>query len=420
MKKGLSFKTIAACLALVVFASFAASAQAKVQLTMGSWRADDVTQMTQLLSAFSKKYPNIEIKFDPTNPPDYNAALHLQLQSGIGPDLMYARSYDTGIQLYKEGYFLDVSDLPGLKKVYSDLARAPWVDPASGKSFALPFCAVSHGVYYNQDIFKKLGIAIPSTWEDFLAVCKKLQAAGVTPLANGIADQWDINEVVFMNIMPNFVGGAAGRLAYETGKVPFNDAKMVAAFQAMKDIAPFCPKGFEALTYNDENALFVNQKAAMYFDGSWTMASFKDLKFNWSVFAPPPPKGSKGYVTFHPDSGIAINPKSANIDACKTFLQWLYSDEAASIVSNSVPTGFFPIASNAAKIEDAHANAFLQMTKSHPTDVRFVWPKLMSGNPSGYNLLQDGAIAVMTGKMTPKEAADSLQAGLAKWYVPAK
>jgi raffinose/stachyose/melibiose transport system substrate-binding protein len=416
-KRGFS-KILALCLAIAALGAFTASAQAKVQLTMGSWRADDVAQMTKLLAAFSQKYPNITIKFDPTNPPDYNAALNLQLQSGIGPDLMYARSYDTGVQIFKSGYFADVTDLPGLKKVYSDLARAPWADE-KGRSFAVPFCAVSHGVYYNQDLFKKLGIAVPATWEDFLAACKKIQAAGITPVANGLADQWDINEVVLMNIGPNFLGGPEGRLAYESGKTAFNDPKMVALFQAMKDLAPFCPKGFEALTYNDSNALFVNQKAAMYFDGSWTMASFTDMKFNWSVFAPPPPKGKKGYVTFHPDSGIAMNAATKNPDACKTFLQWLYADAAASAVSNTIPTGFFPIASNAAKITDAHANAFLQMTKAHATDVRFVWPKLMSGKPSGYNLLQDGAIAVMTGKKSPQEAADDLQAGLAQWYAPA-
>jgi len=419
MKNSKFSRVLALCLALAAISAFALSAQGKVQLTMGSWRADDVAQMTQLLAAFNQKYPNIEIKFDPTNPPDYNAALRLQLQSGIGPDLMYARSYDTGLQLFKDGYFADVTDLPGLTKVYSDLARAPWAD-ANGRSFAVPFCAVSHGVYYNQDIFKKLGISVPTTWDQFLAVCKKIQAAGITPLANGLADQWDINEVVLMNIAPNFLGGSAGRLAYESGKTKFNDAKMVSLFQAMKDIAPYCPKGFEALTYNDENALFVNQKAAMYFDGSWTMASFKDMKFNWSVFAPPPPKGMKGYVTFHPDSGIAMNPKTKYPNECKLFLQWLYSNEAASTVSNTIPTGFFPIASNAAKISDAHANAFLQMTLAHPTDVRFVWPKLMNGNPSGYNLLQDGAIAVMTGKETPQQAADNLQTGLAQWYGPAK
>jgi raffinose/stachyose/melibiose transport system substrate-binding protein len=417
MKLGRLTGTIALCLAFSTVAAFSSAAQAKVQLTMGSWRADDVAQMTKLLAAFSQKYPNIQIKFDPTNPPDYNAALRLQLQSGIGPDLMYARSYDTGMQLFKDGFFADVTELPGLKKVYSDLARAPWAD-AKGRSFAVPFCAVSHGIYYNMDIFKKLGLSVPTTWEDFLATCQKIKSAGITPIANGLADQWDINEVVLMNLAPGFIDGADGRLAYENGKTPFNDAKMVALFQAMKDIAPFCPNGFQALTYNDSNALFVNQKAAMYFDGSWTMASFTDMKFNWSVFAPPAPKGKKIVVTFHPDSGIAMNPKTKNPNECRLFLQWLYSDEAAAIVSNTIPTGFFPIASNAAKISDPHANAFLQMTLAHPTDVRFVWPKLMSGSPSGYNLLQDGAIAVMTGAKTPKQAADDLAAGLAKWYPP--
>jgi raffinose/stachyose/melibiose transport system substrate-binding protein len=417
MKHRFSVRAIAFGLILSAFSAFPAFSQAKVQLTLGSWRADDVAQMTRLLAAFSQKYPNIQIKFDPTNPPDYNAALRLQLQSGIGPDLMYARSYDTGLQLFKDGYFADVSDLPGLKKAYSDLARAPWADPA-GKSFAVPFCAVSHGIYYNQDIFKKYGLSVPTTWEDFLALCKKLKDAGVTPLANGLADQWDINEVVLMNIAPGFLGGAQARLDYESGKRPFNDAKMVTLFQAMKDLAPFCPKGFEALTYNDENALFVNQKAAMYFDGSWTMASFKDMKFNWSVFAPPAPKGAKTMVTFHPDSGIAMNPATKHPAECKLFLQWLYSDEAAAIVANNIPTGFFPIASNAAKITDPHANDFLQISKANPTDVRFVWPRLMSGNPSGYNLMQDGAIAVMTGAKSPKQAADDLASGLAKWYPP--
>ena len=88
MKLGRLTGIIALCLTFSTVAAFSSAAQSKVQLTMGSWRADDVTQMTKLLAAFSQKYPNIQIKFDPTNPPDYNAALRLQLQSGIGPDLM--------------------------------------------------------------------------------------------------------------------------------------------------------------------------------------------------------------------------------------------------------------------------------------------------------------------------------------------
>ena len=88
-------------LATLALASFV-SAQAKVQLTLGSWRTDDVTNWNTILAAFSQKYPTIAIKFDPTNPPDYNATLRQQFEAGIAPDLAFARTYDTGISMFKE------------------------------------------------------------------------------------------------------------------------------------------------------------------------------------------------------------------------------------------------------------------------------------------------------------------------------
>jgi raffinose/stachyose/melibiose transport system substrate-binding protein len=408
-----------ACAALAAARGQAAAGE-KVQLTMGSWRADDVANWNAILGEFSAKYPNIAIKFDPTNPPDYNATLRQQFEAGIAPDLMYARTYDTGVSLFKSGYFADVTDLPGLKDQYDANARAPWADE-NGRSFAVPLAAVSHGVYYNQDIFRKHNLEIPQTWEDFLALCKTLKDAGVTPLANSLKDQWDINEVVLMSIAPNFIGGAEGRKAYEDGVRKFSDAQIVAIFQALKDMVPYLPRGFEALTYNDSSSLLATEQAAMYFDGSWSINNYKDVKFNWSVFAPPPPRGMKPYVTFHIDAGLAMNAKTKYPEQSRTFLQWVYSDEAASLLSNKLPLGFFPMARNAAKIDDPHANAFLELNAGRGTDVRLTWPRLMtapSGEVAGYNLFNQAAVSVMTGKMTPQEAADSVQAGLAKYYAP--
>ena len=79
-----------------------------VTLTMGSWRTDDVAQITALLKEYKKVKPNVTIEFKPTLNVDYNATLRLQLESGTGPDLMYARSYATGAQLLADGYFADV------------------------------------------------------------------------------------------------------------------------------------------------------------------------------------------------------------------------------------------------------------------------------------------------------------------------
>lgn len=391
----------------------------KVSLVMGSWRADDVEQMKGLLAEYAKTHPNVAIDFKPTNPPDYNATLRLQLSSGTGPDLMYARSYATGLQLFNDGFFADVTATPGLKENFSEGSRAPWAT-ADGKSFAVPFVAVSHGVYYNKDVFAKLGLTVPATWEDFLAACAKVKAAGIIPVANSLGDEWDIAEVVFMSIAPSFIGGREGRLAYESGKKAWNDADMVSAFQAMKDLVPYLPQGFEALTYNDSNALFATGKAAMYFDGSWTLGTFKDVPFQWGVFAPPAPKGKKGQVCFHADAGLAINKATKHPKEAAEFLAWISSKEGAAVAAKYLPTGFYPMIDAPVAIADPHANEMLALNKGRGLDVRLAWPRLMDGDPSGYNLIMYGSIETMKGIKTPKEAADAMAAGLAKWYKPSK
>ena len=389
----------------------------KVTLTMGSWRTDDVAQISALLKEYKKVKPNVTIEFKPTINVDYNATLRLQLESGTGPDLMYARSYATGAKLLTDGYFADVSDIPGLRSNFTAESRAPWT-AADGRNFAVPFNAVVQVVYYNKDIFKKAGVAVPQTWEDFLAACDKLKKAGITPIANGLADEWDINECFMMGILPGFVGGAEGRMAYQSGKVPLNDAKMVSAFQAMADVAKYCPNGFAALTYNDSIALFATGQAAMWVDGSWSAGAFKDVSFDWGTFAPPAPAGQKAAICFHPDTGMAYNKASKHVQECKDFLAWLCTVQGATVCAEFMPTGFFPMINAPIKLKDAHANEILALTTGKLQDARFVWERFMDGDPSGYVLMNQGVIAVMKGEKTAKQAADALTAGVAKWYKP--
>jgi raffinose/stachyose/melibiose transport system substrate-binding protein len=273
-------------------------------------------------------------------------------------------------------------------------------------------------VYYNKDIFAKLGLAIPNTWEEFLAVSDKLLKAGYTPLANGLGEEWDINECFMMGILPSFIGGRDGRLAYEAGKTPFNDAKMVKAFQAMGDVAKYCPRGFEALTYNDANALFATGKAAMFADGSWTLDTFKDVPFKWGNFAFPAPAGMKSAITFHADSGLAMNPKTKHPAEAQAFLEWMCTPEGATVAAKYLPNGFYPMINANIKINDAHSAELYSLIQGKMQDVRFTWPRLMNGDPSGYVLMNQGAIAVMKGQITTQQAADNFAAGLAKWYKP--
>jgi len=372
---------------------------------MGSWRADDVEQMNRVLAEYKKVAPDVTIRFQPTNPPDYNATLRLQLDSGTGPDLMYARSYAAGEDLFNAGYFADVTDVPGVMQNFSASNRAPW-QTAGGRMFAVPFAAVSHAVYYNKDIFKAEGLSIPQTWEDFLSVCKTLKNRGYTPLANGLADEWDILETFFLGLLPNYIGGAEQRVKYETGELKLNDANFVAAYQAMADVAPYCPKGFESVTYNDSQILFNSQKAVMFVDGSWTTEVYKDATFNWGVFAIPAPKGKKTAICFHPDMAITMNTKTAHSEEARAFLAWLASKEGATVASKNLPVGFFPMIDFPITLEHEQANEFLALNAGKETDARFVWPALMDL----YAPMNQAVIRVMKGQISAREAANSVAA----------
>ncbi len=389
-------------------------------LIMESWRPDDAEQMNRILAKFHEHYPNITVKYDPISPPEYNAVLQAQFEEGTGPDLFYLRSYSTSRTLFEQGYLEPLDDLPGLADNFAPAMRAPWATD-DGKPYGVPFIATSHGIYYNIDIFSTLNITVPTTWKDLLDAANTIKNAGIMPFANASGDKWTIAEIVFMNLAPNFIGGIDGRMEYLAGARCFNDAQIVAVFQAISDIAPFLPDNQKLLAYSDSLQLFLQGKAAMWMGGSWDIPFFESEQpdFSWSVFAPPPPAGQPGYITFHLDAGMGLNVASKHKQEARQFLAWMTTAEFGELFANELP-GFFPMHTEVPSLKNEHANAFLALNKGRGTDVRFVWERLLDGSPSGYDLVQNGAIAVLNGETSPQQAADALQAGLAQWFEPAQ
>lgn len=392
----------------------------EVVLTLGSWRPEDVEQMSRILAKFHAQYPAIMIKFDPTSAPDYDAALEAQLKAGTGPDLMYLRSFSISRNLFNQGFLEPLNAVSGVRDNFQPAMLTPWAIE-TGVVYGVPFIATSHGIYYNQDIFDQLNLKVPQTWAELLTAAQKIKNAGTVPFANATGDAWTAAELMFMNLAPNFVGGREGRQQYLNGERCFNDAQMVAAFQALKDLAPFLPPNQEQLKYVDSQQLFLQGKAAMLLDGSWDIPFFEAQRptFRWSVFAPPPPQGQPGYVTFHLDAGLGLNSASKYKAEARTFLEWMAEPAAGALLANELP-GFFPMQQGLPLLQDEHATAFLKLNEGRGTDVRFAWEKLRDGSPDAYNLILDNSVKVINGQVTPQRAADALQAGLAKWFPPAQ
>ena len=114
--------------ALICLLPMAAVAEG-VELTMGSWRTDDVAQVTALLEKY-EQLTGVKITFQPTTPTEYNATLRLQLDNGNGPDLFYSRSYATGAALYENGFNVVCHDIPGVMDNFTDTARSAFTASA--------------------------------------------------------------------------------------------------------------------------------------------------------------------------------------------------------------------------------------------------------------------------------------------------
>jgi raffinose/stachyose/melibiose transport system substrate-binding protein len=279
-----------------------------------------------------------------------------------------------------------------------------------GRIFAVPFIAVSHAVYYNRTIFQRERLSVPQTWEDFLSLCQTLASRGLTPLANGLGDEWDILEVYFLGMLPNFIGGPAEREKYERGEKRLNDDAFVAAFQAMADSARYLPRGHEAVTYNDSQALFHTQQAVMFMDGSWTAGVYAGANFDWSIFAMPAPRGRNTAVVFQSDAAITYNSKTRFPQESRDFLAWVASREGATISAANLPLGMFPMVNFAIDIPNPIANEFLKLNTGKETDARFVWPKFMDL----YSPMNQAVIQVIKGQVTPRQAADAMEAAAAR------
>jgi raffinose/stachyose/melibiose transport system substrate-binding protein len=401
MKKLLSLLLVVTLLLVAPAISLAEG----VELTMGSWRTDDTAMVEQLLAKY-KELTGVSIVFQPTTSAQYNSVLRMQLDAGTGPDLFYSRSYQPGRELWNAGFNLDCTDIPGVKENFVAASLEPWT-AEDGKVFAVPFAAVSQPIYYNKDIFAQQGIEIPKTWEELIATCQKLKDAGITPLANGIASNWDILECVFLGMIPNYISGPEARAAYEKGEKKFNEPEFVKILSDFAQIRDYLPDSYSTMENNDAGVFFATGQSAMLMDGSWSCGTFDEYGVNWGSMAFPAPEGMTPGMCFHPDMAIAGNKATKHPEEVKAFLAWIATPEGAQITADYLPAGFFPMINAPITFKNPRVTEILALNEGKVTDARFIWPKY---SDTLYNPMLEQLNALIRGETDPQKAADAIQA----------
>lgn len=388
-----------------------------VTISLGSWRTEDIAMWEdEIIPAFEASHDGIKVEYTPTDTNDYNAAIQSQIDGGTGPDLIMCRPFDVNRAWIGDGYFDSLADLDAVSK-FDETALAAWAGD-DGTPYCIPVASVLAGFYYNKAIFDELGLDVPQTHDEFIDTLQAIKDDGTyEPLALGSADGWQLAYNVLYNIGPAYWKGEEGRLGLIDGSKKLTDPEFVAAFEALDELKPFLPSGYEALTYDDMSQLFSLGQAAILPDGSWNINQVTSTGLDVGVFGSPEVDGQR-YQQEMPDMAFGLNAASENKEAATEFLEWLATPEFEQLYVNKLP-GFFSMSSNDITYDVALATEFAALKDDAELTPRLALDRLSAGTPPLDDEIWRVVQLMYNSGLSPEDATAELQAGLESWYTPA-
>ena len=187
-------------------------------------------------------------------------------------------------------------------------------------------------MFYRKDVFNRLGLKPPETWDQMVDVGRQIQSK--TDMA-GVAMYYGKTSGQNLMIWFNYLWGMGGELLDAKGQPAFNSPQGVAATQAYVDVLlkhKVAPLG--SATFNETDAVnsVAQGKSAMVPVWWWRYAGLVDpktstLKSDQIGFAPLPSMPGREATTYTNTWFYGINRNSKQKNAAMEFLTWL-SDPA--------------------------------------------------------------------------------------------
>ncbi len=392
----------------------AAPAWAQNATTLRVWDSftENSAGMDAIIAAFEEANPDIDVERDVQSTEDMRAIIQTALNSGTGPDVF---QYDTGPG------FAGVLAGAGLLRPLDDLyasgaldAVLPWTKDRvtfDGVAYGIGNQLDAVAVYYNADLFEENGIAVPVTYEEFLATCEALKEAGVVPIAFGNAAGWPAfhtfsafaNNMVPPDRLQAMIAGE------ESWGSPEVTAAIQAAFVDLQEAGCYNPS-VNAVSYDDANALFMAGQAGMTLTGSWMINTFQDNPFQTGFFFLPAPEG----MTTMPPAGLGggyfVSATTEHPEEAERFLSFLFDPANAALWVE----GMSVIPSYSLEGAGAELSPLLaQAAEALGGDTMGVNIDVLT--PEAFNtIMLDGFQAVLGGQRTAEEQATALQASVSQ------
>jgi ABC-type glycerol-3-phosphate transport system substrate-binding protein len=333
-----------AAVVLVAMAPAGASA-AKAEVRWSQWKTTEVGEklMNELKAAFEKEDPNITLTLVDSPFTGFHDKAITLFQAQKLPDVL----------LVQVDWVAEFADLGMLEPLDSWLAKEPkeyrdnipstFQQKWQGKQYYLPIESGAVALFYNTEIFKNAGIAgPPKTWEEYVAVAKKVTNPEKKIFATTATLQVEPPTNMTYDIYPLILQAGGSLIDEKTNKAVFNSPAGVKAIQWYVDLINKDKVAVPGVLSNGEKekrANFGAGNVAMMFEGPWGIAIQKQMNPNLQYDVATLPKGMTT-GTMVRGSLNTVTTQAQNKEAAWKFVRWMSGPTGIELWAKG--TGAFP------------------------------------------------------------------------------
>jgi raffinose/stachyose/melibiose transport system substrate-binding protein len=139
-------------------------------------------------------------------------------------------------------------------------------------------------LFYNKELFNKYNVKVPENFDDLIKASKTFRENGIAPCAINGKDKWTLC-LAYEDLIIKESGDSKVLYDAVNQKLKFKDSDVLKkAAEDLKKLveAGFFQDSFVAADYGAANNLFAQEKAAMYYMGSWEVGMKSNESFSES------------------------------------------------------------------------------------------------------------------------------------------
>ena len=337
----------------------------------------------------------------------YKTKQTIELASSSPPDVFYSWEGGRALEVIKNGFAAD------LTPYYQKYGWDKFLVPASvslatfgDKKYFVPTEIGASVVWYRKDLYEKLGLKVPTTWDELMANAEAGKKAGLWPFLLANQKKWP-SQFMWSAILVNKFGLDTYQ-GLVNNTIPWTDSRAVETTKIMADLAKadmFEPS-FNSIDVGPAMVPWSQGKALHWYQGSFNLGRFRGDQAKCCVvpmdfFPMPSIDGKKPVMSVYDEDTIMIHAKSPHKDEAAEFVDWMISKQAMTeklAIDKPYPSSTEGDLSSLSEMEQrlgkqmAGAGQFTFMHVDHATP------------PAISDRFLDSLQGVLAGAITPEDA----------------